>query len=105
MLNWIFGKVTKNVVNIRTHDRAAGYLEFEKARVRWFLSINSEMLPKSVKERGLTTYRSITIDNEELEFSKGFKDLHTKVYTKILENKGYEISDARPSIEIAYNVR
>ena len=72
MLGWIFGEVKKNVVHVHTHDRAAGYLEFDRARVRWFLSINYDTLPEEVKERGLRTYRSMTIDGEEIEFSGGF---------------------------------
>ena len=105
MLSWIFGEVKQNVVHIHTHDRAAGYLEFERARVRWFLSINEELLPKEIQEKGQRTYRSIKIEGEELEFSNGFTDLHTKVYKDILEGKGYGISDARQSIEIVHDIR
>ena len=72
MLSWVFGKVKTNIVHIHTHDRAAGYLEFEKARVRWFLSINDDVLPEDIKEKGQRTYRSITVDGEEIEFSDGF---------------------------------
>lgn len=105
MLSFIFGNVKKNVVHIHTHDRAAGYLEFERARVRWFLSINYDVLPEEVKAKGQRTYRSISIEGEELEFSGGFTDLHTRVYEGILEGNGYGLQDARQAIEIVHNIR
>jgi len=105
MLSWIFGEVKENKVHVHTHDRASGYLEFKRARVRWFLSINYDVLPTEIKAKGQRTYRSITIDGEELEFSKGFTDLHTRVYEDILNGKGYGLSDARQSIEIVHNIR
>lgn len=105
MLSWIFGDVQENIVHIHEKDRAAGYLEFENARVRWFLSINAEYLPKHVKEKGQTTYRSITIDGEELEFSGGFTDLHTMVYQDILDGNGYGLDAARTAIGIVHNIR
>ena len=105
MLSWIFGKVQQNIVHIHESDRAAGYLEFENARVRWFLSVNSRYLPEEVKAKGQTTFRSITIDEEELEFSGGFTDLHTMVYRDILEGKGYGVEDARTAIEIVHHIR
>nr|WP_298996110.1 Gfo/Idh/MocA family oxidoreductase [uncultured Allomuricauda sp.] len=105
MLSWIFGDVQENIVHIHEKDRAAGYLEFENARVRWFLSINAEYLPKVVKENGQSTFRSITIDGEELEFSGGFTDLHTMVYKDILNGKGYGLSAARTAIEIVHKIR
>lgn len=105
MLSWIFGDVQDNVVHVHEKDRAAGYLEFENARVRWFLSINSEYLPSEVKKKGQTTFRSITIDGEELEFSGGFTDLHTLVYKDILDGYGYGLSAARTAIEIVHDIR
>ena len=105
MLSWIFGDVKQNVVHVHTHDRAAGYLEFDRARVRWFLSINENVLPEEVKAKGQRTYRSISIEGEELEFSGGFTDLHTKVYQDIIDGKGYGLSDARQAIEIVHNIR
>ncbi|MEW6108492.1 MAG: Gfo/Idh/MocA family oxidoreductase [Nitrospirota bacterium] len=105
MLSWIFGKVQQNVVHVHTHDRAAGYLEFENARVRWFLSINFDVLPAEVKAKGKTTYRSITIEGEELEFSEGFTDLHTISYKEIIAGNGYGVEDARQSIEIVHDIR
>lgn len=105
MLSWIFGDVQENIVHVHEKDRAAGYLEFENARVRWFLSINAEYLPNEVKAKGQSTYRSITIDREELEFSGGFTDLHTMVYKDILEGKGYGLEAARTAITIVHDIR
>lgn len=105
MLSWVFGKVKTNIVHIHTHDRAAGYLEFEKARVRWFLSINDDVLPEDIKEKGQRTYRSITVDGEEIEFSDGFFDLHTKSYQNIIDGKGFGLEEAKQSIEIVHEIR
>lgn len=105
MLSWIFGEVKGNVVHKHSHDRAAGYLEFEKARVRWFLSIDYEVIPKEIRDSGQRTYRSITIDNEEIEFSGGFTELHTKSYEDIISGKGFGLSEARQSIEIVQEIR
>ena len=105
MLSWIFGDVKKNDVHVQTHDRASGYLEFERARVRWFLSINYDILPEEIKLKGQRTYRSITIEGEELEFSGGFNDLHTKVYKDVIKGNGFGLEDARQAIEIVYDIR
>jgi len=105
MLQWIFGYVKKNIVNVQERDVAAGFMQFEKARVRWFLSINERMLPHKVLEEGKKTYRSISIDGTELEFSDGFTDLHTDSYKKILEGTGFDLEDSRPAVEIAFNIR
>lgn len=105
MLSWIFGGVKENVLTQHTHDRAAGKLLLEKARVNWFLSINAETLPNEVKQKGKTTYRSLIIDGEEFEFSEGFTDLHTQSYKHILEGKGFGIADARASISLVHDIR
>jgi len=105
MLSWIFGDVKESKVHVHTHDRASGYLEFKRARVRWFLSINYDVLPEEIKAKGQRTYRSITIEGEELEFSGGFTDLHTKVYKSVIEGNGYGLEDARQAIEIVHNIR
>ncbi|CAM4140796.1 Gfo/Idh/MocA family protein [Zobellia nedashkovskayae] len=105
MLSWIFGDVQENVVHVHESDHAAGYLEFEHARVKWFLSINSKYLPKEIKDAGQTTFRSIKINDEELEFSGGFSDLHTMVYKDILAGKGYGLDAARTAIEIVHDIR
>lgn len=105
MLQWIFGPVKQNIVHVMSFDRVAGYLELEKARVRYFLSINSECLPKNAVEEGNRTYRSISIDGEEFEFSTGFTELHTLSYRKILEGNGFRISDARNCIQLVSDIR
>ena len=105
MLSWLFGKVQDVKVEKREHNTASGYLEFENARVKWFLSTDANYLPNKVKEKGQTTFRSITIDGEELEFSGGFTDLHTLVYRDILNGKGYGLNEARTAIEIVHKIR
>lgn len=105
MLSWIFGDLKQNIVHVNTHDRSAGYLEFEKARVRWFLSINYDILPETIKQKGQRTYRSITIEGEELEFSEGFTDLHTVSYEEILKGNGYGLEAPRQAIEIVHAIR
>ncbi|MFH0892960.1 MAG: Gfo/Idh/MocA family oxidoreductase [Bacteroidota bacterium] len=105
MLTWIFGKIKTNVVHLAEEDKAGGYLELEKARVRWFLSIDVNTLPEEIKAKGQRTFRSITIEGEELEFSEGFTDLHTLVYKDILSGGGYGLEDARESIQVAYTIR
>ncbi len=105
MLQWIFGRVQINDVHMLRDDKAAGYLEFERARVRWLLSIDFNDIPEEIKEKGQRTFRSITINGREMEFSQGFTDLHTDSYRNILAGKGYGIDEVRRSIEIVYNIR
>lgn len=105
MLQWIFGDAEENIVHIHTHDRAAGRLELKKASVKWFLSINANTLPQHVKDKQRTTFRSIQVDQQELEFSGGFTDLHTQSYRHILQGNGFSLADAAPAIQIAYDVR
>ena len=105
MLSWIFGEVQENVVHLRAKDKSSGYLEFNNARVRWFLSINEHDLPVHIKEKAQRTYRSITIDDEELEFSSGFTDLHTKSYEHILKGEGFGMEEAQKSIQIVHDIR
>ena len=105
MLSWIFGSVKKNTVHLHTHDRAAGYLEFERARVRWFLSIDYDVIPQEIRDKGQRTYRSIKIDGDEIEFSGGFTELHTTSYKDILNGNGFGLKDARQSIEIVQTIR
>jgi UDP-N-acetyl-2-amino-2-deoxyglucuronate dehydrogenase len=105
MLGWIFGEAKENIVHLHTHDRAAGIIKFEKANVKWFLSINSQLLPDEIKAKAQTTFRSITVDGKEIEFSEGFTDLHTVSYREILKGKGFGTEDARKAVEIAYNIR
>jgi len=105
MLTWIFGDVKLNTVHISDSKKAAGYLQLEKARVRWFMSLDFDSVPKEQKEKGLRTFRSITIDGKEIEFSGGFTDLHTQSYQEILKNNGFGLDEARKSIQVVYTIR
>ena len=105
MLQWVFGPVQHTVVHLSQPTKAAGYLELEKARVRWFLSIDRNDLPEIAKNRSETTYRSITIDGDNMQFSEGFSDLHTTSYEEILKDNGFSLDDAEPSIKIAHDIR
>lgn len=105
MLTWIFGPLKNQKVHVQTHDRASGILELEKANVRWFLSINYDLIPENIKVTGQRTYRSIKINGEEIEFSGGFTELHTTSYQEIVNGNGYRISDAREAIQLVHDVR
>jgi UDP-N-acetyl-2-amino-2-deoxyglucuronate dehydrogenase len=105
MLGWIFGDTTKNIVHVSQPNKAAGYLELERARVRWFLSIDYNDLPAAVKEAGKRTCRSIVIEGENIEFSEGFGDLHTTSYREILAGRGFGLNDARQSVITAFTIR
>lgn len=105
MLQWVFGPVKNTIVHLHEKDRAAGFLELEKARVRWFLSINYDLLPEDVKASGKRTYRSITVDDKEIEFSSGFTELHTTSYKEILAGRGYKAIDCKNSIELVHKIR
>jgi UDP-N-acetyl-2-amino-2-deoxyglucuronate dehydrogenase len=105
MLAWIFGGVRQNIVHLLKKDKAAGYLELEKARIRWFLSIDYSDVPDEYKERNFRTYRSIRIDGEEVEFSDGFTDLHTQTYKEILNEKGFGLDESKTAIEAVYEIR
>jgi UDP-N-acetyl-2-amino-2-deoxyglucuronate dehydrogenase len=105
MLTWVFGEVKQNVVHLHTHDRVAGYLELTQARVRYFLSINYDTLPKEVKQKGMRTFRSITVDGEEMEFSGGFTDLHTTSYNEILKGNGFGLEEVNTAIKIVHDIR
>lgn len=105
MLSWIFGKVAKNIVHIASHDRVAGYLELQRARVRYFLSINSDTLPPEALQQGKRTFRAIYVDGEEFEFSDGFTELHTKSYEEILSGHGFRIGEARECIQTVHDIR
>lgn len=105
MLTWIFGGVKENRLHLSQSDKAAGFLQLERARVRWFLSLDEKDLPADIREKKKRTYRSITMEGKEIEFSEGFTDLHTLSYKSILENKGFGPSDARISVETVFNIR
>ena len=105
VLSWVFGKLTKNIVHAHEHDRASGYLEFEKARVRWYLSVNYENIPIEIRSTGKRTYRSLCVDGESFEFSDGFTELHTQSYQNILTGKGFPLMEAKTAIEIVHDIR
>lgn len=105
MLHFIFGDLQENRVHLREDTRAAGYLEYEHARVRWFLSIDAVDVPKDLRNGGQRTYRSITVDGEEVEFSGGFTDLHTRSYEQILEGKGFGLEENRVAISTVAHIR
>jgi len=105
MLCWIFGDVEENIVHVKTPDTNAGYFKLKNATVRWFLSVNYDYIPEEVKEKGIRTYRSITVDGEEIEFSGGFTDLHTKSYEHILNGGGFGLDEAYGSIRTVSTIR
>lgn len=105
LLTWLFGKVEKNDLYLREERRMSGFLELKNANVKWYLSLEKEDLPDEVKEKNVRTFRSIQIDGNEVEFSDGFTDLHTRVYENTLAGNGFTIDDARPSIELVYSLR
>lgn len=105
MLIWIFGEVISSAVNLHTFDRAAGVLNLEKAKVKWFLSINEGNLPVEAREKGYKTYRVIKVNNTIQDFSEGFTELHTVCYKNILEGEGYGLNDSLPSIQLTHDIR
>jgi len=105
MLTWIFGDVKNNTVHVHEKEKAAGFLELERAHVRWYLSVDYNAIPEKIKAEGKTTFRSITVDGEEIEFSTGFTDLHTKCYENILEGHGHFSDEVRPAIQIVHDIR
>jgi UDP-N-acetyl-2-amino-2-deoxyglucuronate dehydrogenase len=105
MLMWFFGKPQNQYVHISQADKIGGFLELKNADVSWFLSLDRNDLPEEAKSKGQTTYRSITIDGEEVEFSGGFMDLHTKIYEETIAGRGFGIEQARPSIELVHELR
>ncbi len=105
MLCWIFGDVEENIVHVKTADTNAGYFKLKNATVRWFLSVNYDYIPEEVKEKGIRTFRSITVDGDEIEFSGGFTDLHTKSYEHILNGGGFGLDEAYGSIRTVSTIR
>ena len=105
MLIWLFGPVEHSEVHLASAKKEAGYLELQNANVSWFLSIDSNDIPVDAAQENQTTFRSITVNGDELEFSGGFTDLHTVSYHEILNGNGFGIEDARASIETAYSIR
>ncbi len=105
MLSWFFGPAQHMEVHLREQTRMAGFMQLERARVRWFLSINLDDVPEKVRAQGQRTYRSITIEGEEVEFSGGFTDLHTTVYQRTLNGQGFGLDDAAEAIRITEYLR
>ncbi len=105
MLQWIFGPMNSFSVEEKDDSTNSGTLKLAKANVNWYLSIDSNNLPPDIKSSGLTTYRVLSIDGQEVEFSKGFTDLHTSSYQKIIDGKGFGLIDAKNSIEIVNKIR
>lgn len=105
MLHFIFGSVQNNVVHLMTDTKAAGYLEYEHARVKWFLSVDIDDVPNLQRNAGQRTYRSITVDGEEIEFSDGFTDLHTRSYEEILAGRGFGLEENRVAISTVAAIR
>ncbi len=105
MLHFLFGALQENHVHHYAETRAAGYLEYERARVRWLLSVDPGDLPAATAEKGQRTYRSITVDGKEIEFSGGFTDLHTESYRKILAGQGFGLEESRVAIRTVADIR
>ena len=105
MLSWIFGEVKENIVHLKKTDLNAGSLKLKNANVRWFLSVNIDYIPDDIKSKGLTTFRSIKVDDEEIEFSGGFTDLHTRSYEEILNGNGFGLDEAYGSIKTVSVIR
>jgi UDP-N-acetyl-2-amino-2-deoxyglucuronate dehydrogenase len=105
MLTWVFGDVKENIVTRMTDDSAEGYLQLEKANVKWFLSIDYNQIPEELRNQGKRTYRKLSMNEEEIEFSDGFTELHTQSYAEILNGNGYGIEATRKAIEIVSSIR
>jgi UDP-N-acetyl-2-amino-2-deoxyglucuronate dehydrogenase len=105
MLSWIFGEVKTSTVHAYEDDKAAGFLELERARVRWYLSLDSNDIPSDILAKGTRTYRSITIESEEIEFSEGFTTLHTDTYRHILSGQGFGLEVSKPCILLTHQLR
>jgi UDP-N-acetyl-2-amino-2-deoxyglucuronate dehydrogenase len=105
MLLWIFGPLQKQAVHLAAANKMSGFFELEKARVRWFLSLDRSDLPPAALHSLKTTHRSLTVNGEKVEFSDGFSDLHSEIYRGVLAGKGFGIDEARPSIELAHEIR
>ena len=105
MLHFVFGALQENVVHMNTQTKAAGYLEYERARVRWFLSLDVNDVPEEERAAGKRTFRSITAGGENVEFSDGFTELHTHIYKEILAGRGFGVEENRVAIETVATIR
>lgn len=105
MLHFVYGSLQENVVHLNTPTKASGYLEYERARVRWFLSIDVNDVPYAERAQGKRTYRAVIADGEEIEFSEGFTELHTRIYEEILAGRGFGLEENRVAIETVHHIR
>ena len=104
LLCWIYGKVESSKIHIRRKNFAAGFINFKNARVRWFLSLNFDHLPNKIRKKQ-NTFKELIINGKKIDLNKGFENLHTTTYEKILSNSGYQISDTADSIKMVYELR
>ena len=105
MLTWVFGDVQENIVHEHSADTASGFLQLERARVNWMLSIDYNQVPEDVKQQGKRTFRTLQMEGEEIEFSDGFTELHTRSYEEIIKGKGFGLEECRKAIEIVSSMR
>ena len=105
LLIWLFGDIDENIVHLSQPDKMSGFLSLRNANVKWYLSLDKNDLPESAALKNQPTFRSILVDGEELEFTNGFTDLHTKIYREILDGNGFGIDEAREAIEAVFNIR
>src|SRR5690606_39039050 len=105
MLMWVFGPVLEVEVQEMSPYKTRGFLRLERARVNWFLSIDYQDIPEAVRNQGKRTFRALTMENNEIEFSDGFTDLHIKSYQMVFEGKGFSLADAMPSINLVHKIR
>lgn len=105
MLHFVYGALQENIVHLNTPMKAAGYLEYERARVRWFLSLDVNDVPASERAKGKRTYRAVIADGEDIEFSEGFSELHTRIYEEVLAGRGFGVEENRVAIETVAHIR
>ena len=105
MLHFVYGALRENIVHLNSPTKAAGFLEYDRARVRWFLSLDAEDVPAAERAKGKRTYRAVVADGEDIEFSDGFTELHTKIYADILSGGGFGLEDNRTAIETVATIR
>jgi UDP-N-acetyl-2-amino-2-deoxyglucuronate dehydrogenase len=105
MLMWVFGGLKEQEVISHSTDHASGIMRLEQANVKWFLSINYDHIPADVKSKGKRTFRTLSMEGEEIEFSDGFTDLHTRSYSEILAGRGFGLTHAAPSIALVHDIR
>lgn len=105
MLHFVYGALQENIVHLNTPTKAAGYLEYERARVRWFLSLDVNDVPENERANGKRTYRAVVANGENIEFSEGFTELHTRIYEEVLAGRGFAVEENRVAIETVAQIR